>query len=533
MHDIVEQLLGYLRGIWRYRWYALGLAWIVCIAGWVGVQRLPDKFEASARVYVDTQSILRPLLRGLTVDVNTDSQVQLMTRTLLSRPNLEKVARMTDLDLKARDTKQMDELIDGLAKNISLRSAGRENLYSIIYQDRDPQFAKKVVQSLLTIFVENALGETRQDSDSAQRFLDKQIAEYEARLLAAEERVKTFKRQNLGIMPDSGQDHYARMQTLSGQLAAARLELRESEKRRDALSQQIEGELPTFGYGSRSSAADPKRTNISLPVDARIQGMQERLDQLLLQFTDKHPDVIAVRQTLADLKKQRDAEVAEITKSMAATTPAADGDGSGTTVPADVSNPLYQQIKLTLSQEEANIAAVKVRVQEYESRLAEMQKLVNSVPEIEAQLKALNRDYEVTRQNYDQLLARRESARLSQQAGQTNEDIRFKVIDPPRVPNTPTGPNRLALMTTVFVAGLVAGLVLAFLMAQLRPTFDNRRILTEITNLPVLGSVSMIVSPQVLRRQKIGLISYAGMGAMLVIVYAGLAVAQATGYRLL
>lgn len=532
MHDIVEQLLGYLRGIWRYRWYALGLAWIVCIAGWVGVQRLPDQFEASARVYVDTQSILRPLLRGLTVDVNTDSQVQLMTRTLLSRPNLEKVARMTDLDLKARDTKQMDELIDGLAKNISLRSAGRENLYSIVYQDRDPQFAKKVVQSLLTIFVENALGETRQDSDSAQRFLDKQIAEYEARLLAAEERVKTFKRQNVGVMPDSGQDHYARMQTLSGQLAAARLELRESEQRRDALSQQIQGELPTFGYGNRSPAADPKRANITLPVDARIQGMQERLDQLLLQFTDKHPDVIAVRQTLADLKKQRDAEMAEITKSMTATA-SAENDGNGMPVPAGVSNPLYQQLKLTLSQEEANIAAIKVRVQEYESRLTEMQKLVNSVPEIEAQLKALNRDYEVTRQNYDQLLARRESARLSQQAGQTNEDIRFKVIDPPRVPNTPTGPNRLALMTTVFVAGLGAGLVLAFLMSQLRPTFDNRRILTEITSLPVLGSVSMIVSPQVLRRQKIGLISYAGIGAMLVIVYAGLAVAQATGYRFL
>src|ERR1044071_6551386 len=131
MHEIVEQILGYLRGIWRYRWYALALAWTVCLGGWFVVHRLPDQFEASARVYVDTQSILRPLLRGLAVDVNPDAQIQLMTRTLLSRPNMEKVARMTDLDLRAKDNSQMDVLLDRLGKHISLKSLGRENLYTI------------------------------------------------------------------------------------------------------------------------------------------------------------------------------------------------------------------------------------------------------------------------------------------------------------------------------------------------------------------------------------------------------------------
>lgn len=531
MHEIVEQILGYLRGMWRYRWYSLAVAWTISLGGWFFVHRLPDQFEASARVYVDTQSILRPLLRGLTVDVNPDSQIQLMTRTLLSRPNLEKVARMTDLDLKARDSTQMDVLLDRLSKHISLRSLGRENLYTIGFEDKDPGFAKKVVQSLLTIFVENALGETRQDSDTAQRFLDKQIAEYEARLLAAEERLKNFKRQNVELMPQSGQDHYTKMQEMGGQLSAARLDLKQIEQRRDTLKAQLDGDTATFGVGPKPVITQDGPVSItdSAPVDGRIKAMEEKLDLLLLQYTDKHPDVIAVRQTIADLRKQRDKELAEIRAAAAA---AAKASGSGGE-PAQEGNPYLQQVRMLLTTEEGNVAAARVRVEEFERRLAEMQRMVNSVPEIEAQLKALNRDYDVTRQNYDQLLARRESARLSQQAGQTNEDIKFKVIDPPRVPNEPTGPNRVALMSGVFVASILGGIAVAFLVSQLRPTFDSRRMLTDFTGLPVLGMVSIVVSPATIRRQRYGLAGFVGMGMLLVLTFGGLLAAQLTGHRLI
>ncbi|PWV65730.1 XrtA system polysaccharide chain length determinant [Plasticicumulans acidivorans] len=525
MHDIVELIFTYLRAIWRYRWYALIIAWTISLGGWFVVHRMPDQYVASARVYVDTQSILRPLLRGLAVDVNPDAQIQLMTRTLLSRPNLEKVARMTDLDLRARDNAQMDALLDRLAKKISLQTAGRENLYSIGFEDKDPTFAKKVVQSLLTIFVENALGESRQDSDSAQRFLDKQIAEYEARLSAAEERLKAFKRQNVGLMPSSAGDHFERMQQAATELSAAELELKQAENRRDVLKQQVDGEQATFGIGPKGTIANnvPSITEAA-PVDGRIRAMEERLDQLLLQYTDKHPDVIAVRQTLDELRKQRAQELASINSAKSTTIEASGGDSG---------NLLYQQIMLALSNEEANVASLQVRVDTFKKRLAEMQGLVNSVPEVEAQFKALNRDYDVTRQNYDQLLSRRESARISQQAGQTSEDIRFKVIDPPRVPNEPSGPNRLALMSGVFVAAIGAGIVVAFLMSQLRPTFDNRRILADVTNFPVLGTVSVVISPAAIRHQRISLAGYVGSSTLLLLVYGALLIAQLTGHRLL
>ena len=199
MQDILSQILSHIRSTWRYRWYMVLVSVPLCIGGWAYVQLMPDQYEASARVYLDTQSILRPLMRGLAVDSDVGSQIGMITKTLLSRPNLEKVARMTDLDLKAKTPDQMDNLLDMLNGKIKLEEVPRaRNLYKIRYEDSSPQLAKKVVQSLLTIFVESTLGQSRKDTDSAQTFLDQQIKEYEARLVAAEDRLKDFKRRNIG-----------------------------------------------------------------------------------------------------------------------------------------------------------------------------------------------------------------------------------------------------------------------------------------------------------------------------------------------
>ncbi|MGB5569760.1 MAG: chain length-determining protein, partial [Sedimenticolaceae bacterium] len=132
MHEVVVLLLRYARGTWRFRWWMLGIAWAVSIVGWSVVAKLPDQFEASARVFVDTSSVLRPLLQGLAINTgDTQQQIFLMTRTLLSRPNLEKVMRMTDLDLQATTDTEKEEIVDGLKKKITLSGTSRENLYTI------------------------------------------------------------------------------------------------------------------------------------------------------------------------------------------------------------------------------------------------------------------------------------------------------------------------------------------------------------------------------------------------------------------
>ena len=505
MQDVIDTLLVGARGIWRQRWYMILIVWLVSIAGWLVVYKLPDQYKASARVYVDTQSILKPLLRGLTVDSNQGAQqVALMTRTLLSRPNLEKVARMTDLDLKGQNPEQMESLLAALGRDIALEGTGRENLYTISYANNDPQLAKRVVQSLLTIFVESSLGETRRDTDTAQQFIDKQIAEYEARLVEAEEKLKEFKRRNVGVMPSRGEGYYESMQAAMGALEQAQLELREVENRRNEIKRQLEDEE------LNADSVVPTKPVLTAPsaVDGRIQSLQTKMDGLLLQFTERHPDVIEIKRIIAQLEKQKQDEIK-------ASAPAA-GENRRE------SGPVYLQLKLALGEADANVASLRVRVNEHARRVNQLKAMVDTIPKVETELGQLNRDYDVNKQNYETLLTRRESAKMSEEAGQTSDEVKFKVIDPPYVPSTPSNPNRPLLMLLVLLGGLAAGIAFAFLLAQLKPVFDNRRSLAEITGLPVLGSISMVWTPAQMRKRRIELGSFGLAGATLLIIFGGI-----------
>ena len=222
MKEVFEQILTYLRGMWHRRWIGLAAAWIATIVGIAVVYRIPDRYEAQARVYVDTESLLKPLLAGLAIQPNLDQQVALMSRTLISRPNVERLIRMADLDLNVRTGSEREELTDSVMKTIKLGNVS-SNLYTIAYRDPNPEQAKRVVQSLLNIFVESSLGDKRQDTQTAVKFLDEQIKRYEDALRAAENRLKEFKLKYMGVADnkDGGGDYFRRLSQLRSDIEAA------------------------------------------------------------------------------------------------------------------------------------------------------------------------------------------------------------------------------------------------------------------------------------------------------------------------
>ena len=242
MEDILRQLSVILRSMWLYRWWGLAAAWIVGPIAAAAVYLLPDRYEASARVYVDTQSILKPLMSGLAVQPNVDQQINILSRTLISRPNVEKLIRMADLDLAAKSKEEREALIVAVTKALQIREAGRDNLYTLAYTDTDPQRAKRVVQSMVSIFVESGLGDKRKDSDTARRFIEEQIKAYEQRLIEAENKLKEYKLRNIGTVGSGAPDYFRKMTEATEQLNQARLALREAENSRDALKRQFTGE---------------------------------------------------------------------------------------------------------------------------------------------------------------------------------------------------------------------------------------------------------------------------------------------------
>lgn len=521
MEELLRQGLSMLRGMWRYRWPAVLTAWVAAIIGVVVVFKIPDQYEATARIYVDTQSILKPLMAGLTVQPNVEQQVAMLSRTLISRPNVEKLIRMADMDLKASSKAEQEALIDRLTREIQVRNTGRDNLYSLVFRDSDQEKAKRVIQSLVSIFVESSLGASRKDTDSAKTFLNEQIKQYEAKLEEAEARVKEFRLRNLDMQAGDGKDTAGRMAEVSKQLEQAKLELREAENARDAAKAQLAAER---GGSQTANAGLPNllpeaAVNISVAtpeIDARIDAQRRNLDALLQRYTDQHPDVLATRRLIADLEQQKSREVAELRKVAQAK---AISQAATATPNSGNSNLAVQELGRLLASAEVQVAALRARVAEYSARYAAVRASLKTAPQIEAEAAQLNRDYAIIKKNYEDLVARKQSAVMSGELDVASGVADFRLIDPPRVTPRPVSPNRLALLPLALVVSIVAGFVVALVASQLRPVFNDANELRTKTGLPLLGVVSMSLSDVERRAERRGLIQFYGASTGLVGVF--------------
>ncbi len=486
MHELTLQVKDFLRAMWRHRWLGLGVAWLVAVIGAVVVARIPDKYEASARIYVDTQSILQPLMSGLAVQPNVEQAIVMLSRTLISRPNVEKLIRMADLDLGAKTKADQDNLADRLMKTLEIKSTSRDNLYTLAYRDSSPENAKKVVQSLVSIFVESSLGDNRKDTESARKFIEDQIKEYEKKLEEAEGRLKEFKLRNLDFQMADGKTSLGHLGDISNLLNQAKLELRETENSRDAIRRQIVGEDPVLLQDSVDSDGG------GVPeIDGRLESMKRNLDGLLQRYTEEHPDVVGTRRVIKDLEDQKRKELAA-RKKLAAANPSRSVSN----------NPVLQQLRVSLAEAEANVASLRTRVAEYESRFSRLKESIRSTPQVEAEYSQLNRDYDVLKNSYQSLVSRREAAAMSGSLEARGAGADFRLIDPPRVSPQPVAPNRLLLLVASMLISLGAGIGVSLAASQLRPVFFDGRSLREASELPLLGTISMVVNDATMAREK-------------------------------
>ncbi|EHR72008.1 polysaccharide chain length determinant protein, PEP-CTERM locus subfamily [Burkholderiales bacterium JOSHI_001] len=520
MEELLVQLASVARNMWRFRWPAVFVAWLVGALAAVAVFLVPDKFEASARIYVDTQSILKPLMSGLAVQPNVEQQVTMLSRTLISRPNVEKLVRMADLDLKTSSKSEQESLVTDLMAALQIKTVGRDNLYTLSYRDSESARAQRVIQSLVSIFVESSLGSSRKDTDTAKVFINEQIKTYQAKLEEAESRLKEFRLRNLNMQVGEGKDTAARIAELGEQLNRAKLELREAEQSRDAARQQLAVEKAEAGKPSAiTSILAESAASIATPeIDSRIDAQRRNLDTLLQRYTDQHPDIVSTRRLIAELEEQKKKEVAELRR-LAAAAPAA-----APAVTATVSL-ASQELNRVLATSEIQVAALKARVAEFTSRYNQAREMLKTAPMIESEAAQLNRDYAIHKKNYEDLVARRESAAMAGDLEVAAGVADFRLIDPPRVSPTPVSPNRLLLLAAAMLAALAAGLFTAFAASQLRPVFHSASELRNKLDLPLLGVVSMLTNEIDLRRKKMDMYRFVlTSGSLMGLYVTGIAV---------
>lgn len=511
MQEIIRLILFYLSGIWRYRWSVLIIAAILSPIGWAFVATMPDEYRSSARVYVDTESVLTPLLHGLAVRVDDERRVRMMTNVLFSRENLEKLARMTDMDLQARTPEDMDTLVADLRSRARLEMAG-DNIYTISFRDESPDLTRRVVQAMLTIFVESNLGSARQDQDSAERFLQREIKDYERRLIEAERKIKDFRMRNLDLISDKG-SHFDRLRSAREELVEATDELALARSRRDELHNQLDflesqgATLPGFQVWVEESSRE-----ITTPLDLQLVETEGQIEEMLLRYTERHPDIIALRQSVERLRQQRDRQREEFI---------AEQRNSEVAVAQSLErNPIYQEMRLRVADAESEVVVQQTRVAALRDKIDQFQAAVDEVFQIEAEEQQLSRDHAILHSNHQALVERMERARLTREVDTSVDTVRFRTLDPPKVPQEPSAPNRIALSSGVFGGSLTLGIGFAFLLAQLRPVFFDRRQLAEISGVPVIGSVNMVWVARQQVRHTLGNLSFLLLVLFLLAAYA-------------
>jgi polysaccharide chain length determinant protein (PEP-CTERM system associated) len=504
LQELIAQAVDYMRGMWRYRWAMVIAAWVVAIPGWLFVYNMPNVYEASARVSVDTNSLLPGLTKGLTAGENLIDEVELVSRALLTRPNLEKVARETDLDLRADTQKKKEKLISGLLEKVSVRG-GRDKIFMIAYADPNREKAVEVVSALLNTFMETSIGAQGDDAQVSERAIRLEIEDHEARLESAEAELAEFKKRNLGYMPDDGGDYYTRLQTALAAVKSTQGKINLLRERRDEIARQLQGEVSLLGSSTTSAQALAACSKAETIAELRSE-----LSALQVAFTDKHPRIVMLRNTIEVLESECSDELQSVGGGVL---PRRDSSGQDGEV-----NTVYENLRIALSNAGVELASLQEQLRSEQRDVSRLKADVDKIADVETEMKQLNRDYSVVSDRYQELLRRWETLQSKRRLDPVTDRVQFNIIEPPFAMATPVAPNRPLLLAFVMVLALGAGGAIAFGLDQLKPVFYHRRTLSQVTGLPVLGSVSMIVSPHDLAVRRRKTIAWAGANLAFLIV---------------
>ena len=512
----VAVLQDQLRGMWRFKWTALVVAWCAALLFWSLIFLIPNKYQARAKVFVDSGTTLSQATKGISLSDNVKDQIARMTAALLGTPQLRRVANETGLMAGAITAAQQQGVINGLRSNIQI-SAGTKHpgsvpaLFTITYTDPNRARSIQVVNDLLNDFVEGSLSDKTQGSRQAEQFLTQQIADYGHRLSATEQQLANFKKRNIGLLPNEQGDYFSRLQAAQGALTQLNESLYVAERKGDELAaemksgQQFTTTAPSATLSSSSAAA--------LNTEQQIEQTRQQLDRLLLKYTNRYPSVLALRQTLAQLKARRQRELSEARK----------GNVGAASALGLTANPVYQRLEEQYNNEQVDVASIRQEILDRRQEIGKLRREMGSAPEVQAEYAQLTRNYQVTKKQYDALLSRLDSTRLGQQAANTGL-IKFQVIDPPAASFKPVSPKRALLIVGALLAALGAGAGVAYLLHLLRPVFVSTRQLGAVTGLTVLGAVSLAWSDHHRLERRRSTVRYAYWTAALLVLGAAVLV---------
>jgi polysaccharide chain length determinant protein (PEP-CTERM system associated) len=501
MNSLYDEFRVALHSVWTRRWLVLAVAWGICILGWLAIASIPNRYDSRARLLVDINEILPDEVQG----GGGRPQLDQIRETLTSARNLEKVAATTGLLPAGANEREKAGAVAMLQKNIKVIPQ-QDNIFEITssvavgsLSDADnAKLASGVLDSLITVFRDDQLRGGRMNARESLKFLDAQIADREKALREVEARRGAFEAQNIGMIPGGSGSPAQRVEAaraelsqLDSQIVSAQAQLAAANGQLASTPQSIPGGGGVGGGVARQQLAGAQNELSSM----RARGL-----------TDAHPDVIALKSQIASLKAMADRE----------------GTGGG----GGMQNPAYASLAAMRAERQATVSALSARKSQLMGDIAKITAQQIQNPGIAAEYDRINGEYTAFKAQYDKLLAQREQVRLRGDVQTETDAIKIELLDPPSKPTSPAAPNRPLFLTLVLLAGIGGGVGAAFGLSQIRTSYSTASKLERASGLPVIGSITEVVTPErhLDRRKK--LVWLAGGGGALVGLYALLLVAE-------
>jgi polysaccharide chain length determinant protein (PEP-CTERM system associated) len=493
MNSLYEEFRIAVHGVWNRRWLALAVAWGVCLAGWLVVAMIPNKYESKALIQVRVQSML-PDQAGINMQ-DQRKNIQELGQTLTSSPNLTKVVRGTDLGATIASDRELAGKVEGLRANIEVKPE-QDDFFAISVKQPSGKLARDVVQKLIDVAEEDNIAGDRKETSQTLRFLNAQIEARGKQLQDAEAKRVAYETQNLGLLPGVGSVSQ-RMEASRAELSQIDSQLIQARSALAALNGQLAGtpqtlNTPSIGGGGAPSALGQAQGELA---SMRARG-----------FTDSHPDVVAIRNQISILRSQ--------------------GGGSSGGGGYKTPNPAYSSLQSMRAERVAAVSALTARKSALQSDMAQLAAKQTAEPGVAAEYQRINRDYEVLKQQYDKLLANRDQISLRGQAETQTDAVQFHVVKEPSFSNVPAVPNRPLLLAAVLIAGVGAGIGTAFALGQLQTSFPTAAKLERASGLPVIGSISQMLTSEERAQRKQRMKLFYGASAGLACVFALLLVAE-------
>lgn len=505
MNGLYDEIRVAVHSVWTRRWLVLAVAWGICILGWLAVASIPNRYDSRARLLVEVNQILPD--DGTGGSFGGGQQIDQIRETLTSARNLEKVAATTGLIGADAGERDKAGAVAMLQQNIKVVPQ-QQNIFELTssvgigsLSDADnAKLASGILDSLITVFRDDQLRGGRVNTREGLKFLDSQIADREKGLREIEARRAAFEAQNIGLIPGGTGSPAQRVEAARAELGQIDSQLVSAQAQLAAANGQLAStpqSIPGAGGGVGGSVARQQ-----------LAGAQNELSSMRARgLTDAHPDVIALKSQIASLKAIADRE-------------GTGGGGGG------MQNPAYASLAAMRAERQATVSALTARKSQLTGDIARITSQQIQNPGVAAEYDRINGEYTATKAQYDKLLAQREQVRLRGDAQTETDAIKIELLDPPSKPTSPAAPNRPLFLTLVLLAGIGGGIGAAFGLAQVRPSYATAAKLERASGLPVIGSITEVVTPDrhVERRKRLVWLA-SGAGA-LVGLYALLLIAE-------